>query len=128
MDSFTTWHGEYVLWGKKEITENEFVEMQNAAFKADKGKFIDRIQKCEEIICGFVDADHDGVVTEEDVVIIFKAEGHEDEAKDKVFFKEFDPVDGKVSLKKMIQCWTHYLTCEDSSLPDPVARGFEDGI
>jgi hypothetical protein len=31
-----------VNWGKEELTVDEFAEYQNAAFKADKEKFVER--------------------------------------------------------------------------------------
>lgn len=126
-DSFTQWWCEYVMWGQDEITADEFVEKNNAAFKADKNKFIERIKKCEDIICHFVDIAGDGYVSEEEFILIFKAGGHGDVELDKKFYQQFNPVDHKVAVSDMIKLWTHYLTSEDSSIPDPVQKGFEGG-
>lgn len=127
-ESFTKWWVEYVLWGKDELTADEFVELNNAAFKADKNKFIERMQKCEDIICHFVDTAGDGFVSEEEFILIFKAGGHGDVDLDKKFYEQFKPVDHKVSNADMIKYWTQYLTSEDSSIPDPVKKGFDGGI
>ncbi|XP_053374299.1 sarcoplasmic calcium-binding protein-like [Mercenaria mercenaria] len=125
-DAFTKWWVEYVMWGSQEITVDQFIERQNAAFKADKEKFIERMHKCEEIICGFVDVAGDGYMSEQEILIILKAGGYGDEAKDKKFFQEFNPKGGKIPVKEMIELWTHYLTSEDSSIPDPCKKGFDD--
>ncbi|XP_045169146.2 sarcoplasmic calcium-binding protein-like [Mercenaria mercenaria] len=127
-DKFTKWWCKYVMWEKPEITVEEFVECQNTAFKADKDKFVERIKTCQDEIGDFVGTAHDGFISEKEIVIIFKAEGHDDEALDKKFFAHFSPVGGKVPLNTMIGYWIHFLTSEDISLPDPVQRAFEDGI
>jgi Ca2+-binding EF-hand superfamily protein len=127
-DTFTKWWSEYVLWGKEEITEAEFIKKQNDAFKADKAKFIERARKCEEIICPFVDAAHHGFVTEDELLIIFKAGGHGNEELDKQFFAALEPVDGKIPMQKFIDMWTQYLTCDDKSKPDLVVKAFAGGI
>jgi hypothetical protein len=59
---------------------------------------------------------------------MLKAEGHGDEEKDKRFYAHFSPVDGKVPLERMLGYWIHYLTSEDSTLPDPVQRAIEEGL
>ncbi|XP_060599518.1 sarcoplasmic calcium-binding protein-like isoform X1 [Ruditapes philippinarum] len=127
-EKFTKWWCEYVNWGKEELTVDEFAEYQNAAFKADKEKFVERIKKCQAEIGDFVDVAHDGFVSEKEALAILKAEGHEDEEKDKRFYAHFSPVDRKIPLDRLKGYWIHYLTSEDSSLPDPVQRAMEEGL
>jgi hypothetical protein len=114
------------MWGKKEITVDEFLEKQNAAFKANKEAFVARMHKCEEIICDFVGVSGDGNISEEDILIILKAGGHGDEEQDKKFFHEFNKKGDTFPVKKMVELWTHHLTSEDSSLPDPCQQAMGD--
>ena len=115
------------MWGNKEITADEFIEKQNSAFKANKEAFVARMHKCEEIICDFVGLSGDGYMSEEDVLIILKAGGgEEDENKDKKFFEEFNPKGNKIAVKEMVELWTHFLTSEDSTLPDPCQKAMAD--
>lgn len=128
LDTYTSWWREYLMWGKAEITEDEFIEFQNAAFKDNKEEFVKRMQKNHDIICDLVDTNRDGFITEEDFVIMYKSGGHADDSVDRRWFNAHNPVDGKIAVKVIVDLWTNFLTCEDSSAPDVLLEQFEAGL
>lgn len=128
MDKFGKWWSEYILCGKTEITEPEFIDVMNNAFKADKDKFMERMQTCMETISNIVDINNDGDISEEEFNIIMKAAGHSNMPLDKKFFENFNPVEGKVPIKVISDAWVHFVTSEDSSKPDLVKAALEFGV
>ncbi|XP_053373651.1 sarcoplasmic calcium-binding protein-like [Mercenaria mercenaria] len=127
MATYTLWWGEYLMWGKSEITEAEFIENQNKAFEDSKEEFVERMNKNQDIVCNLLDTDGDGLITEEDLLIMFQSTEH-DETVGKRWFNAHDPVDGKVPVKKMADMWTQLLTEEDSSKPDALVKQFQTGL
>jgi hypothetical protein len=127
-DKFTKWWTEYVNWGKEELTVDEFVEYQNAAFKADKEKFVERAKKCQAEIGDLLNVAKDGFHSEKEIVAMLKAMGHEHDEKNEKFYARFKSDDGKVPVDSLTSYWMHYLTSEDSSLPDPALQAIEDGL
>jgi Ca2+-binding EF-hand superfamily protein len=128
MDQFGKWWSEYVLWGKSEMTESDFIELMSNAWKADKQKFIERMQTCMDMICNIVDTNKDGDISLEEFNIILKSAGHNDKSLDEKFFENYHPVDGKVPIKVISDSWVHFVTCEDSEKPDIVKVAFEFGV
>ncbi|XP_053374300.1 sarcoplasmic calcium-binding protein-like [Mercenaria mercenaria] len=128
MDTFSAWWTEYLMWGKSEITEAEFIECQRRAFEIDKEEFGRRMLKNEEIVCNLMDTDGDGMITEEDHIIMFKSTEHNDEAVDRKWFDAYSPVDGKVPVKTVVDFWTQLLTCDDDTKPDALVKLFKAGI
>lgn len=119
---------ENVFYGKPgPITEEEFIEMQNADFSADKDKYIDKRRNYFTTLFSIMKLGNEGV-TEEEFVNAFRAAGHENIALDKQFFRMYNPVDGKVPLSAMIDSWVQFTTCEDSSKPDIVKAGLDSGV
>lgn len=116
------------MWGKSEITEDEFIESQKTAFETNKEKFKMRMQKNQDIVCDLLDTSRDGFITEEDYLIMFQSSGHCDDSVDRRWFNAHNPVEGKVAVKVMADMWTHFLTCEDSSASDVLVQQFEAGM
>ena len=113
------------MWGKSEITEAEFVECQRKAFEADKEMFIKRMWENQELVCNLMDTDGDGMITEQDHIVMFKSTQHNDEAFDRRWFKAYDPVDGQITVNKLVELWASLLTSEDSSNPDLLVHLFQ---
>lgn len=125
IEAYTTWWKEYVMWGKSEITKDEFIEHQKAAYEADKEAFYKRMLKNQKIVGSLLDEDGDGFIDEKDYVIIFKSAGHSDDVVNKQWFNAINPVDGKVAVNVNVATWTNFLTCDDSSKPDVFLQQFE---
>ncbi|XP_060552287.1 sarcoplasmic calcium-binding protein-like [Ruditapes philippinarum] len=119
---------ENVFYGKPgPITEDEFVEMQNDDFKADKDKYVEKRRKYFTTVFSMVDLCGEGI-TEEEFVNAFKALGHDNVSLDKKFFHDFKPVDGKIPRSVFVDALVQFTTCEDSSKEDLVKTGLESGV
>jgi Ca2+-binding EF-hand superfamily protein len=110
------------------ITEQEFVEMQHADYKADKGKYAKWVETSSKTIFDVLDINHDGMINEEEFLIAFRSSGHENVQLDKDFFNSYEPDNGKVPVKKMVDTWVTFVTCEDSSQKDIIKDAFEAGV
>ncbi|XP_045169497.2 sarcoplasmic calcium-binding protein-like [Mercenaria mercenaria] len=128
MEEFGNWWKEYILWGQAEMTEPKFVELMNDAYKADKAKFLERMQTCFDKICNIVDTNNDGDISLEEFNIIMRSAGHKDKSLDEKFFENYKPVDGKVPIKVISDSWVQFTTCEDSTKHDLVKAAFEFGV
>ncbi|XP_053374119.1 sarcoplasmic calcium-binding protein-like [Mercenaria mercenaria] len=128
VDTFSAWSNEYVMWGKSEITEAEFIECQRRAFETDKEEFGRRMRENEELVCNLMDMDSDGMITVEDHMIICKSTEHNDEAYYRKCFDVYSPDDGKVPVKTLVEFWTRYLTCDDDTKPDALVQFFKADI
>jgi hypothetical protein len=125
MDTYTKWWSEYLMWGQSEITESEFVEYQRKAYESDKEMFVKRMWKNEELVCNLMDTDGDGMITEEDHIVMFKSTEHNDETIDRKWFQAYNPINGKVPVKTVVEFWSRLLTDEDSSKPDLLVQLFK---
>lgn len=111
------------------ICEEDFVEMNTKLYNADKTKFQEEMRKgYSAFFTDIVDVDHDGSITEDDYVNIMRACGHENIALDKKFFGLYNPVDGKVPVKVLINSWVQFTSSNDSSKRDIVKEGIESGV
>jgi len=130
MENFEKWWNDFIFRGKQdaEISESAFVEMLNNDFKADKGKFKEAMTKCFNIIFDVIDTNKDRSISEDEFLIAFKAYGHENVALDTKFFSAYNPVDGLVPLKDIVESWIDFATSEDASKPSVVKKGFESGV
>ncbi|XP_045168980.2 sarcoplasmic calcium-binding protein-like [Mercenaria mercenaria] len=127
MDAYSAWWSEYLMFGKSEITEAEFIECQKKAFEADRTQFAKRIKKGQEAGYSLMDLDGDGMCTEEDCMIMLKSAEHNDDAVNQRWF-DAHSVDGKVPVKTSVDMWTHFLTCDDESKPDMIVQLFKSGF
>lgn len=119
---------ENIFYGKDgPITEQDFIEMQNEDFKADKENYIEKRKNYFTTLFGIIDLTGEGV-TEEEFVNVFRAAGHENVQLDKQFFQRFNPVDGKIPLNVFVDAMVQFTTCEDSTKPDSVKEGIEAGV
>ncbi|XP_053373654.1 sarcoplasmic calcium-binding protein-like [Mercenaria mercenaria] len=129
MKQLDTWWDEYIFRQRPgPISEQDFVDMQNDDFKADKEKFKQRMVTCMKIIFDILNISHEGSMTEQEFVIAYRSAGHENIKLDTDFFNAYEPVNGKVSVQKMCDSWVQFTTCEDSSVKDIVKDAFEAGL
>ncbi|XP_052250119.1 sarcoplasmic calcium-binding protein-like isoform X4 [Dreissena polymorpha] len=129
MDNFEKWWNEFIFRGKTgEISESEFVDMLNKDFTTDKAKFKKSMEKCFDILFDVIDTNKDRSISEDEFLIAFKAYGHENVALDTKFFKAYNPKDGLVPLREIVDSWISFATSEDSSKPDIVKTAFESGV
>ncbi|KAL4222879.1 hypothetical protein ACF0H5_018919 [Mactra antiquata] len=128
-DNFTQWWNDFVFRGKTgEISEEEFVSALNNDYKADKGKFVEGITKCFNTFFDVIDTNKDRSISEEEFLIAFKAYGHENVALDTKFFQAYNPVDGLVSLRQIVDSWIDFVVGEDASKGSIVKTAFESGV
>lgn len=117
-----------IFYGKDgPVSEQDFIDMQDADFKADKEKYIDKRRNYFSTLFGVIDVGGKGL-TEEEFVNAFRAIGHENVELDKKFYQRFNPVDGKVASNVFVDAMVQFTTCEDSSKPDAVKEGLESGV
>jgi hypothetical protein len=88
VDTYTKWWNEYLMWGKSEITEAEFVEYQRKAYKSDKEMFVKRMWENEELVCNLVDLNGDGMITEQELIVLFESTDNNDENFDRRWFND----------------------------------------
>ncbi|XP_045169642.2 sarcoplasmic calcium-binding protein-like [Mercenaria mercenaria] len=128
MDTIDKLVNENVFYGKPgPISEDEFIDMQNEDFKADKESYIAKRRNYFTVLFQTMHLSGEGV-SEEEFVNAFRASGHENIALDKQFFQMYKPEDGLVPLSVLIDSWVQFTTCEDSSKLDIVKTGLESGI
>lgn len=129
-DNFTQWWNEFVFRGKAgEISESEFVETLNKDYKADKAKFQADMSRCFNTFFDVIDTNKDRSISEEEFLIAFKAYGHENVALDTKFFQAYNPKDGLVSLREIVDSWIDFVTGEDASKSGSIVKtAFESGV
>lgn len=128
-ENFTKWWNEFVFRGKTgEISETEFVEALAKDYTADKAKFKAEMDRCFNIFFDVIDTNKDRSISEEEFLIAFKAYGHENVALDTKFFQAYNPVDGLVSLRTIVDSWIDFVTGEDASKGSIVKTAFEGGV
>lgn len=129
-ENFTKWWNEFVFRGKTgEISEQEFIDALNNDLKTDKAKFTADMDKCFNIFFDVIDTNKDRSISEEEFLIAFKAYGHENVALDTKFFQAYNPKDGLVSLREIVDSWIDFVTGEDSSKSGSIVKtAFESGV
>lgn len=128
-ENFTKWWNEFVFRGKTgEIEEGEFIGALNADFTADKAKFSEEMTRCFNVFFDVIDTNKDRSISEEEFLIAFKAYGHENVALDTKFFQAYNPVDGLVSLRQIVDSWIDFVIGEDASKGSIVKTAFESGV
>ncbi|XP_045168191.1 sarcoplasmic calcium-binding protein-like isoform X2 [Mercenaria mercenaria] len=129
-DNFTKWWNEFVFRGKTgEISETEFIDALNNDLKADSAKFKADMDRCFNIFFDVIDTNKDRSISEEEFLIAFKAYGHENVALDTKFFQAYNPKDGLVSLREIVDSWIDFVTGDDSSKSGSIVKtAFESGV
>lgn len=128
-DNFTQWWNEFVFRGKTgEISLEEFISALNKDLAADKVKFVEEMTRCFNVFFDVIDTNKDRSISEEEFLIAFKAYGHENVALDTKFFKAYNPVDGLVSLRQIVDSWIDFVVGEDESKGSIVKSAFESGV
>lgn len=127
--NFTQWWNDFVFRGRTgEIEIDDFIAVLNKDYKADTVKFVAEMTKCFNIFFDVIDTNHDKDISLEEFLIAFKAYGHENVAKDETFFASYKPIDGVVSLSKIVESWIDFVTGEDDTKSgDIVKKAFEGG-
>ena len=54
--------------------------------------------------------------------------GHENVALDTKFFNAYNPKDGLVPLRQIVDSWIDFATSTDASKPSVVKTAFEGGV
>ncbi|XP_053397082.1 sarcoplasmic calcium-binding protein-like [Mercenaria mercenaria] len=120
---------EYYFRGKQgPIYEQEFVDMNNDDFKADKGKFEERMKKCFETGYKIFETNGDGMITKDAFQKAYFAYGHKNLELVNKLFQSYNPVDDKVPVKTIADSWVLFTTNEDSSVRDVVREALEAGL
>lgn len=125
---FEKWWNEFILRGKSELSEEEFVNMQNEDFKSDKDGLKKRYQEYFTCVLNIADIHHEGCINKEEWMALMKAYGHNNLVADEKYFQAFCPEDDKVPVHKIVEAFTQFATCEDSTVPDITKQAFDDGF
>ncbi|KAK3578742.1 hypothetical protein CHS0354_010123 [Potamilus streckersoni] len=127
--NFEEWWNKYIFRGKTgNISQDEFVDALKKQFSADKAKFVNEMTECFNTFFDVIDTNKDRSISEDEFLIAFKAYGHENVALDSKFFQAYNPIDGLVPLRKIVESWIQFVTSEDSSITDVVKNAFEAGV
>lgn len=110
------------------ITEQEFVDAHNESFKADKGKFLVDMQNCYTRLVDLVAVSNKGSVNLQEMINALKSIHHENIAAGKQLFESYNPVDGNIPSKVLVDSWVQFTTCEDSSKRDILKEALEAGL
>ena len=128
-ENFTKWWNEFVFRNKTgEISEEEFIGALNTDLSKDKAKFKEDMTRCFNIFFDVIDTNKDRSISEEEFLIAFKAYGHENVALDTKFFKAYNPVDGLVSLREIVDSWIDFVVGEEGGKGAIVKTAFEGGV
>jgi len=123
------WWNQYIFRGQVgEISETQFVDALNKDYTSDKSKFCDTMNKCFNTLFDVIDTNKDRSISEDEFLIAFKAYGHENVALDTSFFKMYNPTDGLVPLRDIVDSWIDFACNCDSSKPSVVKKAFEAGV
>ena len=99
--------------------------MQNDDYKADKEQYTKWVEACAKEVFDILDIDNDGMINEEELLIAHSSAGFDNSQQNKDLFNSFEPVNGKITVKKMVDTWVVFLTSEDSSQKDIIKDSFE---
>ena len=129
-ENFEGWWNTYIFCGKQgEISESDFVGSLSAEYAKDKAAFRQHMDKCFNSLFDVIDTNKDRSISEEEFLIAFKAYGHENVALDTKFFKAYNPEDGLVPLRQIVDSWICFV-CDDAapSAGEVVKTAFEAGV
>jgi hypothetical protein len=127
-ENFTKWWNEFIFRGQTgEISQDQFIASLNKDLSADKAKFNEEMTKCFNTFFDVIDTNKDRSISEDEFLIAFKAYGHENVALDTKFFKAYNPIDGLVPLRQIVDSWIDFVCGEDSSKGSIVKTAFEGG-
>jgi len=128
-DNFSKWWNEFVFRGSTgEISVEEFIKALDKDYTSDKAKFISEMSRCFNTFFDVIDTNKDRSISEEEFLIAFKAYGHENVAQDTKFFQAYNPVDGLVPLRQIVDSWIDFVSGDDASKPSIVKTAFESGV
>lgn len=126
-NNFEIWWRKYLFWGQSGIEKEQFVNYMNTAFVKDKALFTDRMRQCFGTIFDIAETGKDAL-SEDEFLVVFKAAGHGNEPLNRQFFQAYNPVNGKVPIKTLVDSWLVFTTCDDSSVPDIVMQAYKAGF
>lgn len=128
-ENFTKWWNEFIFRGQEgEIEIQQFIDNLNKDYTADKAAFVAQMDKCFNTFFDVIDTNKDRSISEEEFLIAFKAYGHENVALDTKFFKAYNPTDGLVPLRQIVDSWIEFVSSEDESKGSIVKTAFESGV
>ncbi|XP_060590846.1 sarcoplasmic calcium-binding protein-like [Ruditapes philippinarum] len=117
-----------VFRGKEPINEQTFVAMNIQDYTTNKQKFVEEVRKAYTAFFNLVDVSGEGSVSEEEFVNMMKACSHNNNALNKKFFEDYNPVDGKIACSVLVDSWVQFTSCDDSSKTDLIKEAIEGGI
>lgn len=129
-ENFEQWWNTFIFRGKTgEISESEFVAALSNDYVKDKAAFRKQMDKCFDSLFDVIDTNKDRSISEEEFLIAFKAYGHENVALDTKFFKAYNPKDGLVPLRQIVDSWICFVADEAApSAGEVVKTAFEAGV
>ena len=130
VETFEGWWNTFIFRGKQgEISESEFINSLNHDYTKDKEVFRKQMDKCFDSLFDVIDTNKDRSISEEEFLIAFKAYGHENVALDTKFFKAYNPKDGLVPLRQIVDSWICFA-CDEAapSAGEVVKTAFEAGV
>lgn len=129
IDNFGSWWNKYIFRGKEgEISEDEFCKTLSDEYAKDKAAFIATMTECFNTFFDVIDTNKDRSISEDEFLIAFKAYGHENVALDNKFFLAYNPKEGLVPLREIVDSWIDFATSDDGSKPSVVKAAFESGV
>jgi hypothetical protein len=125
---FAKWWEEFIFCGKSEISEEALIKSFNDAFKADKKRFTKKMCRCFHVTYNVVDIHSNQRISEDEFIVGFKTSGHENVVLNRKFFKMYNPKDGHIPVKELVDSWDQFTTCEDKEKHDIVKTVFGIGV
>ena len=123
------WWTTYILPNKgATLTLEEFLDKLTKEYTTDKAAFVGRMNTCFSTLFNVFDTNKDKDISVEEMIVAFKAFGHDNEKIVRHNFTQMEPADDTVPLEKVVKAWVQFVTCDDPSKKDIVRDSFEEGI
>ncbi|XP_060599533.1 sarcoplasmic calcium-binding protein-like [Ruditapes philippinarum] len=128
MEVFAKWWEEFIFCGKSELSEEALIKSFNDAFKANKKRFIEKMRRSFQVAYNVVDIHSNQCISEDEFIVGLRTSGHENIELNRRFFQMYNPVDGHIPVKELVESWVQFTTCEDKEKHDIVKTAFELGV
>jgi len=122
------WWNTYVLKGKPQVLEAEFLKDLEMEYKKDPESFKTTYHTCVDDIIRVLDTDHTNAISLDNYIKGFKFVGQEDETILRKSFQLFKPVDGLIPIEEYINWWTTFLTNDDPDKKDVFLEIYKAGF
>ena len=122
------WWNTYVLKGKPQVLEAEFLKDLEMEYKKDPESFKSTYHTCIDDIVRLLVTDHANAISLDNFIRGFKWVGQENETKLRKSFQLFKLVDGLIPIEEYINWWTTFLTNDDPDKRDVVLEIYKAGF